>query len=408
MKKMNDIDVSGKSVLLRTEFNVAFDDQCNVVDDSRIRAALPTIEALCNKGARVIICSHLGRPWGKWDPAKSLQRLVRPLSALLGKPVAFAGDCIGLERRKKQQTLAPSEVLLLENVRFYQEENDNDPCFAKFLADGVDVYINDAFGTCHRPHASIAGVPRFVKEKAIGLLVEKELDAIHSFLEDTQHPAVAVVGGAKVTGKDGKIHVIRNLLKMMDVICIVGKIAYYFLKAQGVSAGATLTADTRKIDGPDSDLAQSLEECSAILNEAAQKGKHILLPMDSVVAHTDDDKVGIVDHDAGPMTEGMRAMDLGPRTIHMIQEHLAKANSVVWNGPAGFYEDKRFQTGSLAIAKAVEESHARSLVGGGDTLAALKEVGMSSDRIHVCTGGGAMLAMLMGRDLPAIKALEDR
>jgi 3-phosphoglycerate kinase len=406
MKKLKDLEVKNKSVFLRTEFNVALDKNFNVIDDSRIKASLPTIRWLCHRGARVIICSHIGRPWGEADVSKSLKHIVKPLSALIEKPIVFSSDCIGDERRKAQTSLNPSQILLLENVRFYKEENDNDPTFSQKLAEGVDIYINDAFGNSHRPHASMIGVPRFVKVKAPGILVERELDAINSFLVNTEHPAVAIIGGAKVAGKDGKIHVIRNLLRMMDVVCIGGKIAYFFLLAKGEPVGSTITSDKRQIDAPGSDLAQTLADCRSVLDLAKEKGKEIILPVDSAITRAGTDKKHIINHQTDHFQDDDSALDIGPATVKMIGNFLAKAKAVVWNGPLGYFEDKRFQEGSLGTARAIEKHHPRTLIGGGDTLLVLKKAKISQENIHICTGGGAMLTLLMGRKLPAIEALE--
>jgi len=406
MKKLKELEVKNKTVFLRTEFNVALDKDFNVIDDSRIKASMPTIKWLCNNGARVVICSHLGRPWGEYDVSKTLKHLVKPLSDLLEKPVFFSSDCIGSERFQAQKALKPSQVLLLENVRFHKEENENDPIFSQELAKGIDSYINDAFGNSHRAHASMIGVPRFVKEKAPGILVEREVNAINSFLVDTEHPAVAVIGGAKVAGKDGKIHVIRNLLRMMDVICIGGKIAYFFMLAKGESVGATISADKRQIDAPGSDLANTLEDCRVVLQLAEEKGKKIVLPVDSVVTRPGDDKAYVIDHQEERFPDDASALDMGPCTVKMIEDSLTTARAVVWNGPLGYFEDERFQEGSLVVAKAIEQYHPPTLIGGGDTLAVLKRADISQENIHICTGGGAMLTMLMGRELPAIDALK--
>ena len=408
MKTLSELTVAERCVFLRTEFNVALDGQYRVMDDSRIRASLSTINRLCQHGARVMICSHIGRPWGERDETKSLKHIVGPLGNLLGKPISFAADCVGPARRKAQTSLAPSEILLLENVRFHGEENDNAPGFAEALAENVDVYVNDAFGNSHRPHASMVGVPHHVSQKGAGLLLDAELEAVRRFLDGTKHPSVAVVGGAKVAGKDGKIHVIRNLLRTMDAICIVGKIAYFFLQARGEPVGKTLLEDTRGIDAPDSHLGQCLQDCSAVLEEAENRGKTILLPLDSVIAWPDRSDTSQVNHDLEiDFPKDAMALDIGPRTIEAIGALVRKAESVVWNGPAGYFEDDRFRGGTLGIADAVRRTKAEALVGGGDTVTALTAVGFPSDRVHICTGGGAMLTMLMGRELPAVAALTD-
>lgn len=404
MNTVREMNVRSKLVLLRSEFNVVLAG--DVTNDPRLRSSLPTVNMLSDSGARVVICSHLGRPWGKRDPAFSLRQLVGPLTSLLGRPISFAEDCIGPARVSGQSSLAPGEILLLENVRFYPEENMNDLPFSRKLAEGIDVYVNDAFGNCHRAHASMVGVTHFINKKAAGLLLEQELRVISSFLEQTEHPAVGIIGGAKVAGKDGKIHVIRNLLRRMDVLCLVGKIAYYFLQAMGIPVGRTLTADVRQIDAPDADFDQSLADCRAVLAEAEEVGTRIVLPVD---CKTDSGggEPGVVDLEAGQLTDDGVALDLGPRSVARISEFVRDAKSVVWNGPAGFVERERYRLGTIAIARAVSESGARALVGGGDTVAALADLEVSSQHIHVCTGGGAMLALLMGRELPAVRALAE-
>lgn len=408
MQTLQQLDFRNKTVFLRTEFNVVLDEYNRVVDDSRIRASLPTISYLRNAGARLVVCAHLGRPWGKRDPSKSLQHLIEPLSALIGDNVIFATDCIGNERMLKQHSLHPGEVLLLENVRYYNEENVNDEKFALSLAEGIDVYINDAFGNSHRSHASMVGVPKHVIEKGIGLLLQHEVETINSFLSGTVHPSLAIVGGAKVAGADGKIHAIRNLISRMDSIAIVGKIAYYFLEATGAGTGATLSADKRQIDAPDSNMSTAIQECAGVLSDAQKLGKIILLPLDSIVLNLETNEMKVIDHLVESVPRNSVAMDIGPRTIDAIKSAAKNAKAIVWNGPAGFFEDDRFKAGTLEVASAIAQSGAKTLVGGGETVTALQNVDLSASNIHVCTGGGAMLSMLMGRPLPAITALLDK
>lgn len=398
MRTIRDIDVQSKTVFLRTEFNVVLDE--NVASDPRLRSSMPTISWLCENGARVLICSHLGRPWGTRDPSMTLQQLMKPLSNLLGRPLSFVGDCIGPERLRLQRALRDGEILLLENVRYYAEENANDPGFSKRLGEEIEVYVNDAFGNCHRPHASMIGVPQYVPEKVAGILLDHELKVINTFLDETEHPAVAIIGGAKVAGKDGKIHVIRNLLRIMDVVCLVGKLAFFFLQAKNIPVGSTLTADKRQIDAPDSDLPQALADCRSVLSMAEELGKQVILPVD---CKTNAMKDIAIERDIFP--NDAVALDIGPRTVAAISEAVETAKSVVWNGPAGFVEQEEYRTGTISIARAVAKSNARCLIGGGDTVAALSDFGVSSENIHICTGGGAMLTLLMGRELPAIRAL---
>lgn len=409
MKNLNSINIKGKTVFLRTEFNVALDKNFNVIDDTRLTAAIPTIEYLSNNGGKVIICSHLGRPWGTKDPSKSLRHLVSPLQKLLGnKKILFSEDCIGSERIKIQQKLCEGEILLLENVRYYIEENKNEINFSKKLAEGIDIYINDAFGNCHRPHASIIGVPNFVEEKAAGFLVEKEVNLINDFLNSSLHPAIGIVGGAKVAGKDGKIHVIKNLLNRFDEIIVVGKIAYYFLLAKGYNIGITLSSDERQIDDPNSDenIEMIINSCKEVLEMAKSLGKIITLPFDSLATLQNSPNTFLVDSTSKTDYGDFMAMDIGPLTINYIKEKLGTSKSLIWNGPAGYFEDARFKNGTLEIAKAVTDNkQLRTLLGGGDTLTALKEMGESHDNVYICTGGGAMLTMLMGKELIGVKAL---
>lgn len=404
-QSLKETRVHDRTVFLRTEFNVALDEEFSIVDDSRIVASLRSIEYLLANGAKLVICSHIGRPWGAADESKSLKHLVAPLGRMIKQDVRFSPACVGETREQLQSALRPGNVLLLENVRYNIGENNNDPSFAEELAKGIDVYVNDAFGNSHRSHASMVGVPRLVPDKAMGFLLEDELRILTEFLEHRRPPAVAVVGGAKITGKDGKIHVIRNLIPRMNTVCIIGKIAYCFLQAIGKEIGATLTADQRGIDSPDNDGNDAIRACRDALTEAERRSVKVILPVDSAVLFDGEEGPRMISFESPPKTNKFRALDIGSETVSLIQAAVAEANSVIWNGPAGYYEDSRFKTGTLAIAEALARSSAKALVGGGDTLAALKEIGNESERIHQCTGGGAMLSLLMGKPLPAVEAL---
>jgi 3-phosphoglycerate kinase len=336
-----------------------------------------------------------------------LKHVHGPLQDYLGSQVVFAEDCVGPARETLQDGMKESDVLLLENVRYYREENDNDAQFSRNLAAGIDIYVNDAFGNSHRPHASMIGVPRQVPERAAGFLVADEVNAIQSFLAGADHPSLAVIGGAKVAGKDGKIHVIRNLLRTLDRVAVVGKTAYYFLLALGKDVGDTITADSRQIDAPESDLRKTLDDCRQVLIEAERLKKDIVLPVDSVVETPDAGRTEVVGHDGPDFPGHGLARDLGPVSVERLTDMVGQAASVVWNGPLGYFEEERYQAATIAIAQALVGSRARALVGGGDTVAALTGSGMSSDKIHICTGGGAMLTMLTGKILAAVAALED-
>lgn len=390
---VRDIDIQGKRVLERVDFNVPLDKGTGAItDDARIRAAVPTIQYLIDRRARVILCSHLGRPDGKVVEKLRLRPAAERLSALLGRPVSMAPDCVGPEVAAMAASLTPGDVMLLENLRFHAEEEANDPGFAKALASLADVYVNDAFGTAHRAHASTEGVAHFLPAVA-GLLMEKELDYLGSALENPARPFVAVIGGSKVSDKIG---VLENLLNKVDSLLIGGGMANTFLLANGCDVGESLVEADR---GP---LALEIQA------NAAAKGVALLLPVDVVVADrfAADAKSQVVVPDAVPA--GWRILDVGPKTSAQFAEVVKAAATVVWNGPLGVFEFSAFAAGTLAMARALADSKGVTIVGGGDSAAAVEQSGLSDRITHISTGGGASLELLEGRVLPGVAALADK
>ena len=395
-KTIEDIDVRGKRVLVRVDFNVPQDETGKITDDRRIRAALPTIQYLINQGAKVILVSHLGRPKGKPEDREkfTLKPVAERLSELLGKPVPLAPDCVGPEVEKMVQAMKDGDVLLLENVRFHPEEEKNDPEFAKQLASLAEVYVNDAFGTAHRAHASTEGVTKYLPGVA-GYLMQKEIEYLGGALANPKRPFIAVLGGAKV--KD-KIPVIENLVSKVDKLIIGGGMAYTFLKAQGKEIGQSL------LD------ADSLDFCREMLAKAGDK---ILLPVDVVVADGNPFEKGpdavqtkVVSVDAIPAD--WQGVDIGPETQKLFAEAVKGAGTVVWNGPMGIFEFEKFAVGTRAMAQALADSGAVTIVGGGDSAAAVEQLGFADKMTHISTGGGASLEFLEGKVLPGVAALQDK
>jgi phosphoglycerate kinase len=395
-KTIEDIDVKGKRVLVRVDFNVPQDETGKITDDRRIRAALPTIQYLINQGAKVILASHLGRPKGKPEDREkfTLKPVAERLSELLGKPVPLAPDCVGPEVEKMVQAMKDGDVLLLENVRFHPEEEKNDPEFAKQLASLAEVYVNDAFGTAHRAHASTEGVTKYLPGVA-GYLMQKEIEYLGGALANPKRPFIAVLGGAKV--KD-KIPVIENLVSRVDKLIIGGGMAYTFLKAQGKEIGQSL------LD------ADSLDFCREMLAKAGDK---ILLPVDVVVADGNPFEKGpdavqtkVVSVDAIPAD--WQGVDIGPETQKLFAEAVKGAGTVVWNGPMGIFEFEKFAVGTRAMAQALADSGAVTIVGGGDSAAAVEQLGFANKMTHISTGGGASLEFLEGKVLPGVAALQDK
>ncbi len=386
-KTVEDVSVQGKRVLVRVDFNVPLDNG-EVTDDTRIRAALPTIRYLLEQGAAVILMSHLGRPKGEVRDELRMGPVARRLSELLGVQVAKLDDCVGPEVEKAAKGLQPGQVLLLENLRFHPEEEANDQAFAQKLASLADIYVDDAFGTAHRAHASTTGVANYLPAVA-GFLMERELKMLGQILADPARPFVAILGGAKISGKIG---VIRSLLSKVDLLLVGGGMANTFLKAQGHEVGASLVEN------------DSLGVARAILEEGGDK---LVLPVDVVVADafSEDANARTVGVDQVP--SDWRILDIGPRTVGLFEERLSSAATVFWNGPMGVFEFPRFAAGTVALATSLAGSHATTVVGGGDSVAALQQAGLADKITHVSTGGGASLEFLEGKTLPGVAALED-
>lgn len=392
--KLQDLDVKGKRVLVRVDFNVPLsDDGKSVADDTRIRASLPTIEHLIDGGARVLLMSHLGRPKGKPNPKMSLIPAAERLGELLGRPVATAPDCVGEAVEKTASSLKDGDAMLLENLRFHPEEEKNDAEFAKSLAALGELYVNDAFGTSHRAHASVEGVTHHFEKCAAGFLLQKEIEAFEKALGSPEKPFLAILGGVKVSDKIG---VIESLLAKVDALAVGGAMAYTFLKAEGVPVGAS------KVEDDKLDLAKSL------LGKASLRGVKLLLPEDHVAASEfkADAESRVVPRDGIP--EGWMGVDVGPKTVEAFKQQIASAKTIVWNGPLGVFEMEPFSKGTFEVARAVAASGAASIVGGGDSVAALNRSGVAEKITHISTGGGASLELLEGKVLPGIAALTDR
>lgn len=387
-KTIRDIEVKGKKVLVRVDFNVPMKDGV-ITDDTRITAALPTIKYLMEHGAAVILCSHLGRPKGGPDPKFSLAPVAEYLGKLLGKKVSFASDCVGAPAEAAAKSLKFGEVLVLENTRFHPEEEANDLTFAKKLASLADLYVNDAFGTAHRAHASTEGVTHFLPGVA-GFLMEKEIQYLGQAIADPKKPFVAILGGAKVSDKIG---VIKNLLKKADEILIGGGMANTFFKAQGIPMADSLVED------------DALETAKELLKTG---GKKLHLPVDVVLGDKFDAEAQKKTMKLGPVPDGWRVLDIGPETVANFDKIIAKAGTVVWNGPMGVFEFPKFAKGSFEIAKAVANSKAVTIIGGGDSVAAIQQSGLADKITHISTGGGASLEMLEGLELPGVAALQDK
>ncbi len=391
---ISDLDLAGKKVFIRVDFNVPIKNGV-IGDDTRIKASLPTIQYALDKGATVILASHLGRPKGKVAPEFSLQPLVGRLSELLGQPVVFASDCVGEPAQAAvAEAHAGSHVVLLENLRFHAAEEKDDPLFAGQLAELADLYVNDAFGSAHRAHASVDGIVRAIGEGAAGFLMEKELKYLGHAVEHPVRPFVAIVGGAKVSDK---IEVIDNLLNKVDVLLIGGAMAYTFFKSRGLAVGTSLVEDER------------LDSARAVTAKAQQRGVRLELPVDHVVAPklesgAPTDVLAVTDAAIG---ERM-GLDIGPKTAALYAEVLKTAKTVIWNGPMGVFEIPEFAKGTEAVARAVAAVDGTTIIGGGDSISAINEVGVADQVSHISTGGGASLEFLGGQVLPGVAALTDK
>lgn len=389
---IRDLDLAGKRVFIRVDFNVPL-DKGKVADDTRIRETLPTLKLAMERGGKLVLASHLGRPKGKVDPKYTLAPVAARLQEMLGKPVEFASDCIGADAESKSKALPNGGVLLLENVRYYPQEEANDPEFSKKLAALCDgLFVCDAFGSAHRAHASVVGITQYVKQAAAGLLMEKELAYMGKAISNPERPFVAVLGGAKVSDK---IEVVQNMMKLADAVLIGGAMAYTLLKSQGVATGKSLVENDKL------DLAKSL------IAEAKAKKFKLLLPVDHVLAESPDSSATKT-ADISQTPDNMMGLDIGPKTAELFSKEIAAAKTIVWNGPMGMFEKPQFAQGTLGIAKAVAaatQAGATSIVGGGDSVAAVEQSGVAKQISHISTGGGASLEFLAGEKLPGVEAL---
>jgi len=387
-KTVKDINVKGKKVIVRVDFNVPLKDG-KVGDDTRIQAALPTINYLLEQGAALILCSHLGRPKGEPDPAYSMKPVAEYLNGLVKNKVIFSNECVGPVAEKAAADLKPGEILVLENTRFYPGETKNDPAMSKQLAALADIFVNDAFGSAHRAHASTVGVADYLPAVA-GFLLEKEIMFLDAAIEDPKHPFVAILGGAKVSDKIG---VIKNLLGKADTVLIGGGMANTFFKAQGYPVGDSLVED------------ESLDTARELVIAGGAK---LRLPIDIFIADKFENDAKTKVMDVGPVPDGWRILDIGPATMENFAKAVSDAGTVVWNGPMGVFEMSNFSKGTFAVAKAIAESSAISIIGGGDSAAAIQESGLADKITHISTGGGASLEMLEGIQLPGLIALQDK
>ncbi|HYV49207.1 MAG TPA: phosphoglycerate kinase [Myxococcaceae bacterium] len=393
VRYIDELQLTGKRVFVRVDFNVPLDERQAITDDTRIREALPTIQKALQMGGKVVLASHLGRPKGP-DPKLSLEPAATRLSELLGKPheVILADDCVGDGVAKLVRELKEGQVLMLENLRFHKEEEANDEGFAKELAGFADVYVNDAFGTAHRAHASTAGMVPFVKEKAAGFLMKKELEYLGRILRNPEKPYVAILGGAKVSDK---IKVIENLLPKVQAMLIGGAMAYTFLKAMGVEVGKSRVEQDK------------LQLANKLMDAAARLGAALVLPMDHVAGTEPTDKAEAKEIGERAIPADLMGLDIGPKTRDHYRQHIRGAKTVLWNGPMGLFEVEKFAAGTRAVAEAMAENReAVTVVGGGDSAAAVNEMGFGAKMKHVSTGGGASLEFLEGKELPGVKALE--
>ncbi len=390
---IDDVKLRGKRVIIRADFNVPLDESLQITDDTRIRSTLPTINRVVDEGAMVILCSHLGRPKGAFDPRYSLAPVAKRLSRLLGKEVIFAPDCIGPAVEKLVAKMNPGDVLLLENLRFHPGEEQNDDAFAKALAALGDVFVNDAFGAAHRAHASTVGITKFIKASAAGALLKKEIEYLEGAVANPVRPFVAILGGAKVSGKIG---VIENLGKRVDKVIIGGGMAFTFLKAKGMEIGNSL------VEKDMLDFARGIEE------HALSRGVKFYLPVDCVVAASREPGAETKIVPVQEIPKGWYGLDIGPASVKLFSEAVQDAKTILWNGPMGMFEIDAFARGTLSIAHAVANAYALTIVGGGETAMAVHRAGESDSISFISTGGGAALELLEGKQLPGLVALPDR
>jgi len=389
---VKDLDLKDKRVLVRVDFNVSLDEEGKIRDDTRIRAVLPTIKYILEKGASLILLSHLGRPGGKVVEKLRLNPVARRLEELIGRPVLKMDECVGNRVRQTTRGTKPGDIVLLENTRFHKEESQNNPEFARKLADLADLFVNDAFGTAHRAHASTVGVTRFLPAAA-GLLMQRELEMLGELLTNPRSPFVAILGGAKISDKIGILH---NFLKKCQDILVGGGMAYTFLKAEGAQVGRSLVEE------------EKIEEAREILKEASGEGCHIHLPLDHLIAREAKEGVGVKVVDRGEIPPDYLSLDIGPRTIELFSGIIREAKTIFWNGPLGMFELASFSKGTQAIAELLAESGATVIIGGGETVSAVKKLGIEDKMTHVSTGGGASLSFLQGVELPGVAALMDK
>jgi phosphoglycerate kinase len=397
MKKVSirDCNVTGKRVLMRVDFNVPFDRDRNITDDTRIVAVLPTIRNIVDRGGRLILMSHLGRPRGKKDEQLSLAPVAFHLGSLINKPVKFIKDCLGEEVRHKVSLLRNGEILVLENLRFYAAEEANDPAFARELASLGEIYVNDAFGAAHRAHASTVGVGEYFDVRAAGFLMERELDALGKVLENPARPFVAVLGGAKIKGK---INLIQSLMSRVDVLLVGGGMMFTFFKATGLEIGKSIVDDSY------------LALCKDLLGSSRSGRGKLLLPVDCIVAKEIDDASPAAEVSSADIPEDWVGADIGPKSIELFKSSLTTAKTIFWNGPMGVFEKPRFAEGTKEMARAIADATSKgavSIVGGGDSVAAINLMGIADKFTHISTGGGASLEFMEGRALPGVDALCD-
>lgn len=392
MLKLSDLDPREKTVFLRVDFNVPLDKNLKITSDARIKAALPTLNYLLKQGAKVIAATHLGRPKGQILPQFSLKPVAERLARRLSREVILAPDVIGTRVDKLKSDLLNGQILLLENLRFYTEETSNDPDFARELAKEIDYYVNDAFGTCHRAHASVVAITEFVKKAAAGFLVEKEVKSLNKIIHTPEKPLVAILGGAKVSDK---IPVIENLLTKADDILIGGAMAYTFFAAQGHGVGQSLVEKDK------------FELANQIQIKAREKGVNFQLPQDHIVAESMDENATVQILDSFPIPSELMALDIGPKTVKAYSDIIRRAKTILWNGPMGVFEIDSFARGTNQIAKAVASSESLSIIGGGDSVSAVYKAGVSEHISHISTGGGASLEYIANESLPGIEVLSE-